>query len=288
QQRQAADQVSIGNIVTSMQLLSGLDWRQFFERVSLVEQVLRRDPAHIYEHLEFASRDEYRHVVERLAKRSRMDESQVARLATAMALEAERRELPDARRRHVGFFLIAEGRLELEQRVNYRPRAGELLSRAVRRHAETIYLGAIGAGTAAGVAIMTMAARMLGASPWVAGLIAGLAILPASELTMGLVNFLVTNLLRPRPLPKIEFKGRIQTHCQTLVGIPSMLTSEHGIDGLLERLEIHFLANPDEGLQFALLTDFADARHERMPVDGKLLNRGRAGIRALNARYAGP
>ena len=36
---------------------------------------------------------------------------------------------------------------------------------------------------------------------------------------------------------------------------------------LLERLEIHYLANPDPNLRFALLTDFTDAPHETMPQD---------------------
>ena len=42
QQRLAANQVSIGNAITSMRLISALDWTLFFERVSLVEQILRQ------------------------------------------------------------------------------------------------------------------------------------------------------------------------------------------------------------------------------------------------------
>ena len=43
-QRQAAAQVSVANAITSLRLCSVLDWRQYFESVSLVEQVLQRDP----------------------------------------------------------------------------------------------------------------------------------------------------------------------------------------------------------------------------------------------------
>src|SRR5262249_29069623 len=41
--RQAANQVSVGNCVTSLRLLSALDWAVFFDRTSLVEAELRQD-----------------------------------------------------------------------------------------------------------------------------------------------------------------------------------------------------------------------------------------------------
>ena len=67
-QREAADQLAIGNIITSMRLLSSIDWPLFFERVSLVEQILREDPAGAYARMDFPTRDRYRHSVEQLAR----------------------------------------------------------------------------------------------------------------------------------------------------------------------------------------------------------------------------
>ena len=46
-QRQAAAQVTVGNIITSMRLLSTLDWRDFFESVSLVDPALGLDPSSV-------------------------------------------------------------------------------------------------------------------------------------------------------------------------------------------------------------------------------------------------
>src|SRR3989454_3912402 len=70
-QRQAAMQVTVGNIITSMRLLSTLDWRDFFESVSLIEPLLGGDPAGAYAKMEFVTRDRYRHVIERISKRTR-------------------------------------------------------------------------------------------------------------------------------------------------------------------------------------------------------------------------
>src|SRR4029450_5660259 len=69
-QRQAAAQVPVANIITSMRLLSTLDWRDFFERVSLVDPLLGQDPAKVYLGMEFLTRDRYRHVIERISKRT--------------------------------------------------------------------------------------------------------------------------------------------------------------------------------------------------------------------------
>ena len=73
-QREAAGQLAIGNIITTMRLLSSIDWPLFFERVSLVEQILREDPAGAYARMDFPTRDRYRHSVEELAKGAKSDE----------------------------------------------------------------------------------------------------------------------------------------------------------------------------------------------------------------------
>jgi cyclic beta-1,2-glucan synthetase len=77
-QRQAADQVSIANAITAIRFVDATDWRAFFERCSIVEAELRRDPAGIYARMDFPSRDRYRHALEQLAKRCPVSEPDVA------------------------------------------------------------------------------------------------------------------------------------------------------------------------------------------------------------------
>src|SRR5688572_8313055 len=88
-QRQAAAQVTVGNIITSMRLLSTLDWNDFFEQVSLIEPVLGNDPAGVYSRMEFASRDRYRHVVERISKRTRASELEIAEAVVKLAAQGK-------------------------------------------------------------------------------------------------------------------------------------------------------------------------------------------------------
>ena len=210
QQRQAADQVSVGNIITSMQLLNGLDWKKFFEQVSLVEQTLRQDPAQVYQEMDFSTRDQYRHAVEAIAKRCQTLETDVASVAIELARsEAARSELARSEvartakstktticaRRHVGHYLIDAGRLELESQVGYRPRVRERVVRLLHCHPDLFYLGSIWFATLAGAAAVARIVEMQGASGTVVWLAAAAALLPASELAVALLNAVVTRML---------------------------------------------------------------------------------------------
>ena len=77
-QSQATGQVTVGNIITSMRLLSTLDWQTFFENVSLIDPLFGKDPAKIYSKMTFGTRNRYREVVERIARRTKIDELKVA------------------------------------------------------------------------------------------------------------------------------------------------------------------------------------------------------------------
>ena len=83
--REAANQVTVGNCVLSLRLLSAIDWNSFFEQSSQVEAILREDPSGIYGHQDFQTSDRYRRVIETIARRSHADEIEVARHAIELA-----------------------------------------------------------------------------------------------------------------------------------------------------------------------------------------------------------
>src|SRR6185369_3623849 len=127
-QRQAADQVSIANAIGSLRLCSTLDWRQYFESVSLVEQVLQRDPAGAYGRMDFLSRDRQRRAVEELAPTTGEAQMKMALKAVESARQAVVRGSAsgsstssgssgatsrDDRATHVGYHLIDQGRRDL-------------------------------------------------------------------------------------------------------------------------------------------------------------------------------
>src|SRR5215510_10886031 len=132
-QRQAATQVTVGNIITSMRLLSTLDWQDFFESVSLIEPLLGQDPTGTYLQMDFKSRDRYRHAIERISKRTKSSELEIAQAALTLA-EKAKEEGSDSATQHVGYFLIDAGVHELERTFSYQPRVIERLRRFMLRN----------------------------------------------------------------------------------------------------------------------------------------------------------
>ena len=108
--------------------------------------------------------------------------------------------------------------------------------------------------------------------------IAILAIVPASDLAIALVNRSVTKVLGPKPLPRLELDGGLPKEMRTLVVVPMLLTSEADVESLVSGLEVHYLGNREGDVRFALLSDWLDAPTESVPSDDGLLAAAAAGI----------
>ncbi len=285
-QRQAADQVSIANSVGSLRCLGTMDWRDFVESMSEVERVLHTDPAQAYAAMDFATRDRYRHVVERIAKAAALAEDTVARHAIALAEEAGTRNGRAHRTTHVGFWLIDQGLRDLEEVAGIPRPLGAVLRQAAAGAPLLLYLGAIALLTALLCVGLLSGARADGIAPWALALLAIPGVVATSQLAVALVNSLTTMLASPHPLPRMDFSEGIPPECRTLVVVPSMLTSSGNVESLLEALELAFVANRDGNLHFGLLTDLRDAAQETLAEDGPLLDQASIGIEVLNAKYA--
>ena len=286
-QQQAADQVSMSNSIGSLRFLGVMDWREFVETMSGVDQALREDPGGVYGTMDFLSRDRYRHVVEKLARRSRFSEDKVARTAIELAHDGLTGNKGDARAAHVGFYLIGKGLPQLERALEIRRSPFIYLPKRWRRFPFFFYMGAIVMLTATFTGVFLTKSQAYSLPVWAVVLIATVFILGASQLAVSLINLMATLLATPRPLPRMDFSKGIPTEYRTLVVVPTMLASMQNIEKLTEALEVRFLANQDPHLHFGLLTDFQDSQKETLPEDETLLRYARQKIEELNAAYAG-
>lgn len=291
QRAQAADQVTLGNVLATMRLLGSLDWTAFFERVNPAELALRDDPVGLYTALDAETRDRYRHTVEDIAERAGVLDVDVALAARQLAAKRHAAAnsgvgmLDSEPAWHVGYYIIGPGLTELEAAVGYKPSLARRAGRALLARPSACYIGGITVITIALSAAAAIAASRAGAGIGITALAAILAILPAAEFAVGLLNFLVTKCIKPRPLPKLAFKQGIPNECATIVVIPTMLRTPRDAANLLQRLETHYLANPEKNVRYALLTDFADAPTQHLSGDAAAVEAAVLGIRRLNARY---
>ncbi len=286
-QRAALTQIMMANSITSLRAIARMDWETFVERQSVMEAVLRDDAAGAYARMTFATRDQYRHVVERIARRTGRDEAAVAGLARDFARAAQADNGTDPRRTHVGYYLVDEGLTGLERATGYRPIAGERLHRWVHRHPNVVFVGGMLAGTVAALAAVLWLAGTEGRTAWPAVLL--FALLPANDIAVNVMNQLVTAFLPPRVLPKLDLSqpGGVPPELRTAVVIPTLFDSVEAVREALDHLEVQYLANRQAHLHFAVLSDFTDARTESRPSDVGILEAAASGVRELNARYAG-
>ena len=112
-----------------------------------------------------------------------------------------------------------------------------------------------------------------------------LAVFPASEFGIALVNYAVTKMLRATTLPGLALREGVPVELRTLVVIPTLLTSRDDIEELIDRLEVHYLSNAEGEVHFALLTDWTDSATETRPNDTELLHAALSGIATLNKHH---
>nr|MDK2851248.1 cyclic beta,2-glucan synthetase [Candidatus Cloacimonadota bacterium] len=287
-QQLAADQVTISNCIGSLRILSAIDWREFVESMSMVERTLFNDPADVYGKMDFTTRDNYRHIIEKLARSSHSSEMEVAQAAIDLAQNSATNKGGDDRTAHVGFYLIDKGLTKLQQSIKAHIPLTEQLGKFCHKYPTLLYVGSILLLTTFFTGCLVMKAYIDGLQGWALFLLGLLLFIGTAQLAVALVNWMATMLSKPLLLPRLDFSKGIPADLRTLVVIPTMLTSPQNIEDLIKALEIRFLANQDDYLHFGLLTDFCDSATESLPEDESLLLLVSQRIAELNEQYSHP
>ncbi|HSB86018.1 MAG TPA: protein ndvB, partial [Ilumatobacteraceae bacterium] len=276
--------VTVRNVITSMRLISWFDWAEFVESVSLVDDVLSARGA--FDQMDFATRDSYRKAIEELARPSGLTEVAVAEKAAEMADATAA-----GRQRDPGYYLIDKGRIEIERDLDVRMQLSERLRRAYARYPLLGYLATLVVVTAVIVAVPLLISRHQGQMGVATIIVAVLALAPASDLAVHVVNRTVNGVLGPKRLPRLDLDDGVPSHLRTLIVVPALLTSAEEVEALVSGLEVHYLGNREGDVRFALLTDWLDAPTEvvlgddETPGDDALLAIAADGIDELNARH---
>jgi len=284
-QRQGAATVTVRNIITSMRLISDVDWTELFERISFVDDVLVTAGA--FSEMDFSTRNLYRSAIEELARGSDHTEIEIARRAVLATEQAKSSGagVVEERQGDPGHYLLGAGRAAFEVGIGFRAPLHTWLGRLSRTIGIGGYVGAVAVVATPILAAPLFALATVGLHGAWLGLLAVLGAIPAIDASVALVNRAVTRSFGARLLPALALRGGVPSHLRTLVAMPTLLTTRDAVEEQIERLEIHHLASPEGDLHFALLSDWVDAATEHLENDSVLLATAAEGIAQLNQRH---
>ncbi|WP_129646082.1 GH36-type glycosyl hydrolase domain-containing protein [Peristeroidobacter agariperforans] len=285
-QRQGATNVTVRNIITSMRLISDVNWAEFFEAVSLVEAALCRQTD--LAQMDFATRNLYRSAIETLSRRSACSELEITHALIAATQSIAASDPDEPRKRDPGYHLLGRGRRSFEVVVGYRPPLSHwprALSDAVGPMGFILSVLLL-AALIISIPLAALAAQGIARAHLLVCALLGM--IPAIDLSVALVNRAVTRGFGATMLPGLSLRKGIPASMRTMIVVPALLTTREAIEALLERLEVHYLASSHGELHLALLLDWTDAATEHTADDAALLQIAADGIARLNRVHEAP
>lgn len=268
--------------LASLQIISTIPWKEFFDQTSHVEATLRKDPPDVYGRMDFDTRDRYRKIVEEIAYRTNAPEVSIAERALANARLAH----DNVRQNHIGYWLAGDGRPETERQTGYHAPLSIGLRRFFFHHAGQLFAAALILLTVAAVIPPVLYALSHGASAAMLIPVSALALTPATIISITIINWLISLTAPPRVLSKLDFKEGIPAQYRTAVVMPVIVKSVREAERHVEHLEMQWLTNQDRNLRYVLLSDHADASAETTPLDKDVEKRLVDHIRTINSKYA--
>jgi len=275
----------------SLRTITNTEWHTQVEPLLEVNRILLKDIAGAYPAMELTSREIYCKRVAYIARYSDYTELQVAELALELARQsgAIHWENPreQMRRSHVGYYFIDKGFSQLAEKSSFHPPLSFRARQLIRFHADEFYIEGIVLFTVLLTAVLIF--PVLAHFSMFLSVLTAIAfvVLPATQTAVDLVNYAVTTLFDPEPMPRLDFSKGIPEAYTTLVAVPSLLLNEKQVRKLAADLEVRHLANRDRNLHFVLLTDLADSFSKPHNQDAHpLIDLAVELINGLNAKYA--
>ena len=262
---QSLDRLRLDHALSTLRMLSAIEWNRCFAAVSRTEQTLRRDPSGTYPRMDEQSRAQVRERIVRLSARSDIGENTFAAAALIAA------ENDEGLRREITWWLATdEGTRALLRGM------GVHIARVPMAHPDPqarIYRMAL---------LITALILTLFAGKYV-----GWWAICALPCLLGALNMIfariAARLVRPRRLMRYKLE-RLGEDMRTLVIVPALLSSPDRAKALAEELETLGCLEDDPMLTFALLGDLPDAEDAVMPEDQAILDAAREAIAAIDAR----
>ena len=268
----AIQKVLIGNSITSIREIARINFLELFEKINGVEELLKKDPANIYNEMDYKTKEYYRNKIKKLSEKTKMSEIYIAKKVLELSEKAKQE-----RRRHIGYYLIGRGERNLNNELGIKTKRKEPKT---TKYIASIFIVTTILSILSGVYIyykINLPTAIISAI---------ILAVPISEIYIQLLNYILGKIVKPKLIPKLSLANGIPEKYSTMIVVPTIINGKEKVKELFKKLEVYYLANKEQNLYFTLLGDCTASKNEHEPFDQEIIDEGIKQSKILNAKYA--
>ncbi len=274
----ALKKLTIGNCIESIKNIQRINFTVIFEEINGVENILKKDPANVYKTMTYETKEYYRNCIREMSIKTKISEIYIT--TKILELANKNKDNIDKRKSHVGYYIIDKGIVELEENLNIKK--NKILDPNKKAR---IYVSSIIILTSLFALFVDFSFYNNTKSIIFSILFLIVSYIPISEIIIKISQYILSKIVKPKLIPKIDFTEGITKECTTMVIIPTILKNEDKVKELLKKLEVYYLANKSDNLFLTLLGDCNTSSKEEEVQDNEIIETGKKGIEYLNKKY---
>lgn len=291
----AVKKVSMGNSITSINTILRINFLEIFEEINGVEEILKNDPVKIYENMDYKTKIHYRDTIKDISKKTKISEIYIAKKCLDLAqnsynkLDIDERNLDiiednnkviDLKKSHIGYYLIDDGKQELLSNL-----LNKKIKFASNEKKAKIYISSICIISFIFTFILMVTMYFQNKNIIISVILGLLILIPIQTIVTQITQYLLSKLVSPKMIPKLDFTNGIPKANATMVIIPTIIKSKDKTEELMKKLEVYYLANKSENLYFTLLGDCSSSDKEVESFDDTVIKAGVNMVNLLNEKY---
>ena len=295
----AVKKVSVGNCILTLKAISRINFLEIFEKINRVEDILKQDPAKQYEKMDSTTKSYYRNAIQEISKKTKISEIYIAKKCLELSLQASEKPEANEKSMHIGFYLISDGKETLLNSLLEKKITLKSNEEKAKIYIETVWGVSLLLTLILSINFYYMlwyksfgdvARNFIGNIPILVKvllsiILALVSILPIENIVSKIIQYVLSKVIKPKLIPKIDFQNGIPENCSTMVVIPTIVKSKEKVKELMRKLEVYYIANKSKNLYFTLLGDCSSGNKEIEEFDEEVIREGIEQSKRLNEKY---
>ena len=272
----AVKKVSVGNCILTLKAISRINFLEIFEKINRVEDILKQDPVKQYEKMDSTTKSYYRNAIQEISKKTKISEIYIAKKCLELSLQASEKPEANEKSMHIGFYLISDGKETLLNSLLEKKITLKSNEEKAKIYIETVWGVSLLLTLILSINFYYMlwyksfgdvARNFIGNIPILVKvllsiILALVSILPIENIVSKIIQYVLSKVIKPKLIPKIDFQNGIPENCSTMVVIPTIVKSKEKVKELMKKLEVYYIANKSKNLYFTLLGDCSSGNNE--------------------------